>query len=57
MTPKLKKVIHVSADLTSTFDGSSVDNYSLQDTVASAIANDPQWAGAVGLNVEVRDCE
>lgn len=57
MTPKLKKVIHVSADLTSTFDGSSVDNSSLQDTVASAIANDPQWAGAVGLNVEVRDCE
>lgn len=56
LSPKFKKHLTITADKTSTFDGSTVVDADLSETVLNAVTDDPEWAGAVGLSVDVKDC-
>lgn len=53
--PKFKRVLIITADVTVAFDGATVVDADLAETVQNAVANDPEWSGATGISVEVKD--
>jgi hypothetical protein len=52
--PKVKWFTEISADQTVAFDGSTVVPADAATTILNALQQDPEWAGATGLTVTVR---